>query len=71
MRAIKRWEDPKWSKCSGVPSRMMVNPLIVRPYRASLKGIKVRMGPDCQASRNGSWHLVLSRAGSRSQLKVR
>jgi hypothetical protein len=42
MRAIKRWEDPKWSKCSGVPSRMMVNPSIVRPYCASLEGVKVR-----------------------------
>lgn len=42
MRAIKRWEDPKWSKCSDVPSLVMVNPSIVRPYRASLEGVKVR-----------------------------
>jgi hypothetical protein len=50
MRAIKRWEDPKWSNRSGFPNLVMVNPPIVRLYRASLEGMKVQMSPDRHSS---------------------
>ena len=52
MRAIKRWEDPKWSNRSGFPNLVMVNPPIVRLYRASLEGMRVRKEPDRHAPGN-------------------
>ena len=59
MRAIKRWEDPKWSNRSGFPNLVMANPPVVGLYRASLERMKVQMAPDRHGPGNvGLQHLT-------------